>query len=168
VPGYAPLVAYVDQFDNLVREQDRGHAIRHTRTIAVFDDGLAVCAVPVSGGSPALQAGLVSRLFLGGRVAGQSARSSEHIRDIALAMGAGGTAPAFAQSWPHATAIPFAVVVRIELSRSRQVSRLAVEEEAAHHGQLERTVYLGDLSAHRVREVLAPLIGDRLAMEVGG
>jgi hypothetical protein len=161
-------VAYVDQFDNLVREQDRGHAIRHTRTIAVFDDGLAVCAVPVSGGSPALQAGLLGRLLLGGRVTGQLSRpagSSEQIRDTARAMGADGTAAAFAQSWQHATAIPFAVVVSIELSRSRQVSQLAVREEIADH-QPERTVYLGDLSAQRVRQVLEPLIGDRLAIEV--
>jgi hypothetical protein len=164
-------VAYVDQFDNLVREQDRGRAIRHTRTIAVFDDGLAVCAVPVSGGSPALQAGLLGRLFLGGRVTGQSSRpggSSEQIRDTARAMGAGGTAAAFAQSWQHATAIPFAVVASIELSQSRQVSRLAVCEEATGHGQPERTVYLGDLSAQRVREVLEPLIGGRLAIEAAG
>jgi hypothetical protein len=162
-------MAYVDQFDNLVRERDRGHAIRHTRTIAVFDDGLAVCAVPVRGGSPVLQAGLLSRLLRAGRVAGGQARPAsggEQIRASARAMSADATAFAFAESWPRAAAIAFAVVDRIVLTRPQQVSKLAIYQETARPGGALRSAYLGDLSAERVRDVLGPLIGDRLKIEV--
>ncbi len=51
-------MAYLGQFDDLVRDSDRGRAIRNTRTIAVFDDGLVICAVSVYGaGKPAARGG---------------------------------------------------------------------------------------------------------------
>ncbi len=47
--GYAPVMAYRGQFDRLIKAEERGRAITSTRTIAVFDDGLVVCAVGVYG-----------------------------------------------------------------------------------------------------------------------
>lgn len=62
-------MAYVDQFDHLIRAEDRGRAIKSTRTIVVFDDGLTVCAVRVYGdtarsarGMFGASAGLAGRL----------------------------------------------------------------------------------------------------------
>ena len=157
-------MAYVDQFDHLIREQDRGRAIRFTRTIAVFADGLAVCAVPVRGGSPVLQRGVLSRLLGAGRPAGPA--GEQQIRDAAAAMGAAGTAGGFAQTWHGAHAIPFAVVERIVLARPRQVSRLEIYEEIAGNGGTSQSVYLGDLAPDRVRELLGPLLGERLQIDV--
>jgi hypothetical protein len=158
-------VAYVGQFDNLVREQDRGRAVRFTRTIAVFTDGLTACPVPVPGGSPVLQHGVVSRLLGIGTRAERA--SSQRIADLALAMGADGTAGAFAPAWRGAHAVPFAVVERIVLARPRQVSRLEIYEAAGPDGEPSPTVYLGDLSPDRVRELLGPLLGGRLQIDVG-
>lgn len=173
---------YVGQFDNLVREQDRGHAIRFTRTIAVFTDGLVVCPVPVPGGSPVLQRGVLSRLLgiggpggLGGpggpgELAGSGGRGAlageRQIGDTAVAMGAGGTAGDFARAWRGAHAIPFAVVERIVLTKPQQVSRLEIVEEVTGDGGTSHSVYLGDLAADRVRELLASLLGERLQIDV--
>jgi hypothetical protein len=152
-------VAYVGQFDNLIRAQDRGHAIRFTRSIVVFRDGLAVCPVAVSGGSPALQRGVLGSLIRrGGRAGGDSAE----IRRSAEALGEGATAAEFAEFWPDAGAIPFAVVERVVLTRPRQVSELAIYEELAVGGDPVCSVYLGDLPAERVRELLGPVLGARL------
>jgi hypothetical protein len=156
-------VAYVDQFDNLVREQDRGHPVRFTRTIAVFTDGLAVCPVPVAGGSPVLQRGVISRL-LGRSLAGRV--GTQQVRDAALALGSGGTAGGFAPTWHGAQAIPFAVVERIVLARPQQVSWLEIYEAAGGDGGTSQTVYLGDLAPDRVRAVLGPLLGERLQIDV--
>ncbi len=157
-------MAYVGQLDNLVRQQDRGHAVGFTRTIVVFTDGLAVCPVPVGGGSPQLQRGLFSRLLGVGRPALRV--SPQQVRDMALAMGAGGTAGGFAQAWRGAQPIPFAVVERIVLARPKQVSRLEIYETVGGGGVSGQTVYLGDLSPDGVRELLGPLLGDRLQIEV--
>lgn len=162
-------MAYVGQFDNLVRERDRGHAVGFTRTIAVFSDGLAVCPVPVASGSSGLrQRGVLSQLAgisrPGPRV------SPQQIRDIAVALGAAGTAGGLALAWRGAEAIPFAVVTRIVLARPQQVSRLEIYEAVGGQsgdGGQSQTVYLGDLSAHRVGELLGPLLGDRLQISVG-
>jgi hypothetical protein len=158
-------VAYVGQFDNLVREQDRGHAVGFTRTIVVFTDGLAVCPVPVPGGRSMLeqQRGMMSRLLGVGRPSHRV--SPQQIRETAVAIGAGGTAGEFAQGWRGAHAIPFAVVDQIVLARPRQVSRLEICEEA-EGGGTARSVYLGDLSPDRVRELLGPLLGERLQIDV--
>lgn len=164
--GNVAVVPYVDQFDNLVRVQDRGHAVRFTRTIAVFADGLAVCPVPVRVGSPVLQPGVLTRLLRAGRTAGlASVRDERQVRDAALAMGGDGTAGGFAQAWPGAHAIPFAVVDRIVLARPQQVSRLEIYETVGGGGGPGQTVYLGDLAADRVREILGPLLGERLQID---
>jgi hypothetical protein len=165
--GYPPQVGYVDQFDNLVREQDRGRSIRNTRTIAVFDDGLVVCVVPVPG-SPGPQLGPVSRVILGRRYGQQAAqhRGPAQIRDAAAAMGAAGRAHAFAQSWAEASALPFEVITRVVLRRPRQISELSIEAETTQPDKPERLVFLGDLSAARVRDLLGPRLGDRLVIEV--
>jgi hypothetical protein len=157
-------VAYVGQFDNLVREQDRGRAVGFTRTIMVFTDGLAVCPVPAGGGSPELQRGLFSRLFGVGRPPPRV--SPQQVRDMAVATGAGGAATEFASAWRGAQAIPFAIVERIVLARPRQVSRLEVYEAVGGGGASIQTVYLGDLSPDRVRELLGPLLGERLQIDV--
>jgi hypothetical protein len=156
-------VAYVGQFDNLVREQDRGHAVGFTRTIVVFTDGLAVCPIPAGGGSPELQRGPLSRLLGVGRPALRV--SPRQVRDMAAATGAGGAATEFAQAWRGAEAIPFAVVERIVLAQPRQVSRLEIYE-AVGGGASSPLVYLGDLSPGGVRELLGPLLGERLQIDV--
>jgi hypothetical protein len=159
-------VAYVGQFDNLVREQDRGHAVGFTRTIVVFTDGLAVCPIPAGGGSPELQRGLISRLLGVGRPALRL--SPQQVRDQAVAAGAGSTVAEFAQAWRGAQPIPFAVVQRIVLARPQQVSRLEIYEALGRDGASAVTVYLGDLSADGVRELLGPLLGERLRIDVAG
>ena len=157
-------MAYVGQFDNLVREQDRGHAVGFTRTIVVFTDGLAVCPIPAAGGSPERQIGLVSRLLGVGRPAARV--SPQQVRDMATATGAGGAATEFAQAWRGAQAIPFAIVARIVLAQPHQVSRLEIYEEVGRDGELSRTVYLGDLSPGGVRDLLGPLLGERLQIDI--
>jgi hypothetical protein len=157
-------VAYVGQFDNLVREQDRGHAVGFTRTIVVFSDGLAVCPVPVPGGNSLLQRGVFSLLLGVGRPAVRV--SPQQIREIAVTTGAGGTAGEFAQAWRGAQVIPFALVTRIVLARPQQVSRLEIYEAAGGDGEARQLVYLGDLSPDRVRELLGPLLGDRLHIDM--
>jgi hypothetical protein len=157
-------VAYVGQFDNLIREQDRGHAVGFTRTIVVFTDGLAVCPIPVGSGSPELQLGPFSRLLGVGRPARQV--SPQQVRDMAAATGSSGAATEFAQAWRGARAIPFAVVERIVLARPQQVSRLEIYEAVGGHGASSQTVYLGDLSPGGVRDLLWPLLGERLQIDV--
>jgi hypothetical protein len=157
-------VAYVGQFDNLVREQDRGHAVGFTRTIVVFSDGLVVCPVPVPGAGSLLQPGMVSRLLGVGRPAVRV--SPKQVRDMAVAMGAGGTAGEFAAAWRGGHAIPFAVVEQIVLARPQQVSRLEIYEDPGRDGEPSQTVYLGDLSLDGVRELLGPLLGNRLHVDV--
>jgi hypothetical protein len=156
-------VPYVGQFDNLIREQDRGHAVGFTRTIVVFTDGLAVCPIPAGGGSPELQRGPFSRLLGVGRPAPRV--SPQQVRDMAMATGAGGAAAEFAQAWRGAQAIPFAVVERISLVRPQQVSRLEIYE-AIGDGASSHTVYLGDLAPGGVRELFGPLLGERLQIDV--
>jgi hypothetical protein len=164
--GYCPDVGYVGQFDNLVREQDRGHSIRNTRTIVVFDDGIVVCVVPVPG-SPGPQLGPISGLILGrryGQVAAKH-RSAEQIRDAATAAGEAGRAHAFAQSWAEASALPFEVISRVVLRRPRQISELVIEAESSQPDRPERLVFLGDVAEATVRDMLAPRLGDRLVVE---
>jgi hypothetical protein len=157
-------VAYVGQFDNLVREQDRGHAVGFTRTIVIFTDGLVVCPIPVGSGHPELQRGPVSRLLGVGRSAPRV--SPQQVRDMAVATGAGGSAAEFARAWRGAQAIPFAVVERIVLVRPQQVSRLEIHEAVSGDGASSQAVYLGDLSPDGVRELLGPLLGERLQIDV--
>jgi hypothetical protein len=154
-------VAYVGQLDNLVREQDRGRAVRFTRTIAVFTDGLVVCQVPVPGGSPVLQRGLVSRLLGAGSPA--AGVDPQLIRDAAATLGGAGD---FAQAWRGARVIPFAGVERIVLARPQLVSRLEIHEAVGGDGGRSQTVFLGDLAADEVRELLGPLLGERLQIDV--
>jgi hypothetical protein len=166
-------VAYVGQFDNLVREQDRGHAIRNTRTIAVFDDGVAVCPVSVSGGPPRSDTGIISSLILarrasrpGGRGGSGPAHGADEIRLAAQALGADANAVAFAEMWPRARPIPAAVIESITLRRPRQVSELIIDEQTSDPGRPERSVFLGDLAAEQVRDLLGPLLGGRLTIDI--
>jgi hypothetical protein len=153
-------VGYVGQFDNLIREADRGHAIRYTRSVVVFTDGLAICPVEVPGATPALHRSLIGGLLHRGARA-----DNEQLRRSAEAMGPTATAAEFAQTWPGGLAVPFAVVARIVLARPRQVSELAVEEHVAGQAEPVRTAYLGDLGADQVRDMLGPLLGGRLEID---
>ena len=161
---YSPGVAYVDQFDHLVRQEDRGRAIKNTRTIVVFDDGLVVCAVSVYGGARP-GGGVISGLRRGTRSARGAlpGRGEEQIRASAQVIGSSTT---FAETWPHARPIPFAVVDKIVLTRPRQVSELAIYEHTADPASAAASTYLGDLSATRVRAALEPILGDRLHSEL--
>jgi hypothetical protein len=156
-------VAYVGQFDNLVREQDRGRAIRFTRSIVVFHDGLAVCPVAFGSPSPALQYGLIAGIVRRSR---RPEDDSEQLRRSAEAMSVGATAAEFADAWPGGVAVPLALVARIVLTRPRQVSELAVYQQVVGGTEPQCSVYLGDLSADQVRDVLGPLLGDRLEIDV--
>lgn len=153
-------MGYVGQFDNLVREEDRGHSIRFTRSIVVFTDGLAVCPVVVRGATPALHRSLIGGLMR------RAQADTEHLQRSA-AMAADSTAAEFARAWPGGVVVPFAVVARIVLTRPRQVSELAVYERLAGRAEPVSTVYLGDLAADRVRDMLGPLLGERLQIEAG-
>jgi hypothetical protein len=151
-------VAYVDQFDHLVRADDRGRAIKNTRTIVVFDDGLVVCAVRVYG-STARPAGTV---FGGLRRAGRAAGPGRGDEQIRLSAQATGSCHTFAATWPKAQPIPLDVIEKVVLTRPRQVSELAIYEQTADPASPATATYLGDLSADRVRGALEPLLGERL------
>lgn len=155
-------VGYVGQFDNLVREEDRGHAVRFTRSILVFSDGLAICPVAIPGANPALH-----RSLIGGLVRRGERADSEQLRRSAEAMAAGATAAGFAENWRGGVAVPFAVLARVVLTRPRQVSELGIYEHAAGRSEPVCSVYLGDLAAERVRDMLGPLLGERLEIRAG-
>jgi hypothetical protein len=178
--SYAPQVGYRGQLDNLVRQRDRGRSVRHTRTVVVFDDGLVVCPVPVYDWAAGPRGGIVGSVFRGGRGATSGAASSAggrsqpgpdgpaRIRTSAQALGADAAAADFGRTWPHAQVIPFGAIERIVLTRPRQVSELAIIERTADPARSARSVYLGDLSADGVRNLLAGLLGDRLEVSVPG
>ena len=162
------MVAYVDQFDHLIRADDRGRAIKNTRTIVVFDDGLVVCAVRVYGDTVRPSGGILGSLRRsrpGGTGPGglQPGDGDEQVRASALAAGSCLT---FAPTWPNARLIPFAVVDRIVLTRPRQVSELAIFEQTADPASPVAASYLGDLSVGQVRAALGSRLGDRLEIQV--
>lgn len=155
-------MAYVDQFDHLIRADERGRAIRSTRTIVAFDDGLVVCDVSVRGDGPPAS-GLLGGLRRRRPAVPAAASGDERIRVNARAAGSCLT---FAPTWPKARLIPFAVVDKIVLTRPRQVSELAIYEQTADPARPAASVYLGEVSADRVRAALADLLGDRLEIHV--
>jgi hypothetical protein len=155
-------VPYIDQFDHLIRADERGRAIRSTRTIVVFDDGLVVCDVSVREEGPP-PSGLLAGLRRPRRAAPAGASGDDRIRDNARAAGSCFT---FAPTWPRARLYPFAVIERMVLTRPRQVSELAIYEQTADPDRPALSVYLGDLSAERVQEALAAALGDRLEIRV--
>lgn len=156
-------MAYVGQFDHLIREVERGRAVLNTRTIAVFDDGLVVCAVPVYGDAGKPAGGLINRLWRAGYTRGHGTvpgRGAEQIRARAQTSGSSVT---FAETWLKARLIPLAIIEQIVLRRPRQVSELTILE---HNAEADRSAFLGDLSAERVREVLGPLLGEGLKIDI--
>jgi hypothetical protein len=160
------VVAYRGQFDHLVREADRGRAVLNTRTIAVFDDGLVVCPVPVYGDAPKREGGVLASLRRTGRTRGRSAgpgRGHEQVRTQAEAAGSSVT---FAPTWLRAQLIPLAVVEKVVLTRPQQVSELAIYQQTGDPAAPEKSTYLGDLSPDVVRDTLAPVLGDRLQIEI--
>ena len=158
-------MAYVDQFDRLIRADDRGRAIRNTRTIVVFDDGLVVCAVRVYGTAAGPASSLLGGLRRSGRAARQASGSSGD-EQIRLSAEATGSCLTFAPAWPKAQPIPFAIIEKVVLSRPRQVTELAICEQTTGQATPATSTYLGDLSADRVRAALAPALGDRLEIHV--
>jgi hypothetical protein len=162
-------VAYVDQFDRLIRAEERGRAIKNTRTIVVFDDGLAVCAVRVYGDArrPGGILGGTGGVLGGLRRSRPTGPGSGHgDEDIRVSAQAAGSCLTFAPTWPKARPIPFAVVDKIVLTRPRQVSELAIYELAAEAASPAASVYLGELCAGRVRAALEAALGDRLEIQV--
>jgi hypothetical protein len=156
-------VAYVDQFERLIRADERGRAIKNTRTIVVFDDGLVECAVRVYGDARRSAGGILGGLRRSRPTGPGSGHGDEHIRVSAQAAGSCLT---FAPTWPKARPMPFAVVDKVVLTRPRQVSELAISEQTADAASPAITTYLGDLSADRVRSALGALLGDRLEILV--
>jgi hypothetical protein len=149
-----------------VREADRGRAVLNTRTIAVFDDGLVVCPVPVYGDAPKREGGVLASLRRTGRARGRNAgpgRGDERVRTQAEAAGTGVT---FAPTWLRAQLIPLAVIEKVVLTRPRQVSELAIYLQTADQAAPERLTYLGDLSPDIVRDALGPVLGDRLQINI--
>ena len=55
-------------------------------------------------------------------------------------------------------------MTRIALTTTREGRLLVVQTASAEHSKEKACSYLNDLSAERVREVLGPLIGARLAV----
>jgi len=164
--SYAPVVPYRGQFDHLVREADRGRAILNTRTIAVFDDGLVVCAVPVYGDPAKPDSVILSWLRGGARTRGRNAgpgRGSEQVRTQAERAG---SAVTFAPTWRKAQLIPLAIIEKVVLTRPQQVSELAIYVQSADPASPDKSTYLGDLSAEAVRGTLGPVLGDRLRIDI--
>ncbi len=156
-------MAYLGQFDHLIREAERGRAVLNTRTIAVFDDGIVVCPVPVYGDAALPAAGLIGGLRRAGRRRGRAmvpGRGAEQVQERAEASGSG---VIFAETWPKARLIPLVIVEQVVLRRPRQVSELEIQVRDA---AADRSVFLGDLSPERVRQVLGPLLAGRLTIDV--
>ena len=163
-------MAYVDQFDGLVRAQDAGRSIRSLRTMAVFTDGIVICTVDgvwQQAGrvllpffqrrgllEPALALARPSQQVVGGR-------REAAIKKQAMRLGADSTAASFARIRRRALAISFADVTAIVLASTREGRLLEVEAISAD-GEQQVYSYLNDLPTDGVREVLRPLIGDRL------
>lgn len=163
-------MAYVDQFDGLIRAQDAGRSIRSLRTMAVFTDGIVICTVdgvwqqvsrvllPLFAHRGLLSSALVltrpSQLVVGGR-------REAAIRKQAMRLAADGTAASFARTRRRALAISFADVTAIVLASTREGRVLDVQVISAD-GKQQVYSYLNDLPTDWVREVLRPLIGDRL------
>lgn len=165
-------MAYLGQFERLIPAAERGKSIMNTRTIAVFDDSLVICAVSVYGddGKPASgMGGLFGGLRRTGRARWRESgpgRGEEHIRMAAQLAGSGAD---FAPGWPKAEIIPIALIDSVALTRPRQVSELAIRELTDDPATPAiSTTYLGDLSPADVRTVLGPLLGSRLQIEVSG
>jgi hypothetical protein len=161
-------VGYRGQFDHLVREADRGRAILNTRTIAVFDDGLVVCAVPVYGDVVKPDSGILGSLRRGGRARGGSAGPGHGHEQVRTQAEAAGSSVTFAPAWRSARLIPLAVIEKVVLTRPQQVSELAIYVQTADPDNPEKSTYLGDLSPEGVRDSLGPLLGDRLRIELPG
>jgi hypothetical protein len=160
-------VAYRGQFDHLVREADRGRAILNTRTIAVFDDGLVVCAVPVYGDAPSPADSAIRGWFRrAGQTRGRKAGPGHGHEQVRTQAQAAGSSVTFAPAWRSAQLIPLAVIEKVVLTRPRQVSELAIYVQAADPASPEKSTYLGDMSAEEVRDTLGPMLGSRLRIEV--
>jgi hypothetical protein len=147
--------------------------MQNIRTMAVFTDGLVICAVGVNGiwfASYAVlrQFGALGWLLLalirpGQRLARR--RRQEAIRKRAMRLGPSGTAAAFARTRRKALAILFADVTAIALTQTRQGKQLVVLTVSPGTGKQQAYPYLNDLPAERVHEVLGPLIGGRLTIQ---
>ena len=138
----------------------------NTRTIAVFDDGLVVCAVPVYGDAAKPAGSLLGRMWRAGYTRGRAAapgRGDEQIRARAAALGSSAT---FAETWPKSRLIPLAIIEQIVLRRPRQVSELEIRFRATS-ADAASAVFLGDLPVERVRDVLGLLLGERLKIDIG-
>ena len=149
-----------------MREADRGRAILNTRTIAAFDDGLVVCAVPVNGEAGKPDSAILRWLRGGMRTRGRNGgpgRGDEQVRTQAEFAGSGVT---FAPTWRGARLIPLAVIEKVVLTRPRQVSELAIYMQTADPASPDKSTYLGDLSPEAVRGTLAPVLGDRLRIDI--
>jgi hypothetical protein len=165
--GYAPVVAYRGQFDHLVREADRGRAIMNTRTIAVFDDGLVVCAVPVYGDAPSPSDSAILGWFRrAGKTRGRKAGPGQGHEQVRAQAQAAGSSVTFAPAWRSARLIPLSVIEKVVLTRPQQVSELAIYMQAADPANSEKSTYLGAVSPEDARNTLGPVLGDRLRIEI--
>jgi hypothetical protein len=158
-------MAYLGQFDHLIREAERGRAVLNTRTIAVFDDGLVVCAVPVYGDAAKPAGSLIGRLWRAGYASRRTAEPGRGTEQVQARAAAARSSVTLAETWPKAQLIPLAIIEQIVLRRPRQVSELTICIQA-HNAEAEPAVFLGDLSVERVREVLGAVLGERLAIDV--
>jgi hypothetical protein len=164
--GYAPVVAYRGQFDHLVREADRGRAILNTRTIAVFDDGLVVCAVPVYGDVPKADRAILGWFRRAGQPRGRNAGPGHGHEQVRTQAQAAGSSVTFAPAWRSARLIPLSVIENVVLTRPQQVSELAIYVQAADPAMPQKSTYLGDLSPEEVRDTLGPILGSRLRIDI--
>lgn len=162
------MVAYRGQFDHLVREADRGRAILNTRTVVVFDDGLVICAVPVYGDAPRSAAGVIGSLRRASRSRWRGAGPGRGHEQVRAQAEVAGSSASFAPMWPRARHLPLAVIDKVVLTRPHQVSELSIDLQTVDPASPDRSTYLGDLSADAVREMLGPVLGDRLRIEVAG
>jgi hypothetical protein len=146
--------------------------MQNIRTIAVFTDGLVICAVGVDGISPASGAvlprmGLLGAALLAVIRPGQRAvrhRRQESIRKRATRLGPDATAAAFAKTRRKALAVPFSDVTGIALIQSGMRKLLAVHTYSPRTAKEQTYQYLNDLPPERLSAVLGPLIGDRLTV----
>jgi hypothetical protein len=150
--------------------------MRNIRTIAVFTDGIVVCAVGVDGVWLVNRAllpqlgGLGSLLLALIRPAQRLVRSRRQlaIKKQGMHLGPGGTSAAFARTRRKALAIRFADVTQIALTTSSEGRLLMVRTAPTGDSNGKLYSYLNNLPADQVRDILGPLIGSRLTVPALG
>jgi hypothetical protein len=156
-------MGYVGQLDGLRRFQDRYGVSKNVRTLAVFSDGVVVCAVGIEGGFLPNGALLFRSITRGGQ-RGLRGHREEDVRKSAQSLGEEGSAPTFANSRRKAHAIAFSQMTRVELTSTRSGRTLAIytNHPRKPDTELVNAYVCNHVSPDDVRRLFEPFVHDRL------